>query len=343
MPRARSNLFTPGELAALRRAYPLPDMLARDGVRLQRKGDEWQGLCPFHSERTPSFYVFAEGERYHCFGCGASGDVFRYVMETRRLSFRDAVRSLDGGRVEAVSEDERLRRNEEREEREASRRRFRVEAARRLWAEARPIAGTPAETYLRARGIRIELPPTLRFHPEVKLKGEGLERDRMLPALVAGVQDVRGRVQAVHRIYLGPESAESGKAAAKKLLGVAEGGAVRLAPKAEEMAVCEGIETGLAIRQAVPELALWAGIDATHMAAVVWPEGVWRLTIAADRDPPSEKPGPMQGKRPGELWARIAAERFVASRPGREAFIAVPPGERCDFNDLLRGAGEAAA
>jgi hypothetical protein len=139
----------------------------------------------------------------------------------------------------------------------------------------------------------------------------------------------------VHRIFLGPASLDTGKAEEKMLLGATQGGAVRLAPAGPEMITCEGIETGLAIAQALPEWPVWCGIDASHMASVEWPDMVERLGIGADRDPVSEKPGIMQGKRPGEFWARVAAERFAASRPGRQAFIAVPPGEKADFNDLL--------
>ncbi len=63
-------------------------------VRLQRKGREHLGLCPFHKERTPSFTVNEEKGFYHCFGCGAHGSVFDFVMETEGLSFPEAVEKL---------------------------------------------------------------------------------------------------------------------------------------------------------------------------------------------------------------------------------------------------------
>lgn len=63
-------------------------------VKLERKGRNWIGLCPFHKEKSPSFNVNEERGFYHCFGCKASGDVFRFVQETEGLSFIEAVRSL---------------------------------------------------------------------------------------------------------------------------------------------------------------------------------------------------------------------------------------------------------
>ena len=63
-------------------------------VKLQRRGRNWIGLCPFHKEKSPSFNVNEERGFYHCFGCKASGDVFRFVQETEGLTFMEAVQSL---------------------------------------------------------------------------------------------------------------------------------------------------------------------------------------------------------------------------------------------------------
>ena len=63
-------------------------------VTLKKVGNNFKGLCPFHSEKTPSFTVSPEKRIYHCFGCGAGGNVFKFAMETQSISFVDAVRQF---------------------------------------------------------------------------------------------------------------------------------------------------------------------------------------------------------------------------------------------------------
>jgi len=63
-------------------------------VSLRKRGRNYLGLCPFHSEKEPSFTVNNEKQIFHCFGCGASGSVFDFVMRTRNLTFAEAVREL---------------------------------------------------------------------------------------------------------------------------------------------------------------------------------------------------------------------------------------------------------
>lgn len=81
-------------------------------VPLKRAGKDFRALCPFHHEKTPSFYVVPSKGFYKCFGCGESGDVFTFLMKRAGLSFQDAVREL-GGRVGVEVPDPRLGRDVE--------------------------------------------------------------------------------------------------------------------------------------------------------------------------------------------------------------------------------------
>jgi DNA primase len=81
-------------LDAIKRGNDLVDVAREQGVALRRRGRTYYGRCPFHAERTPSLGVSREAGLFHCFGCGAGGDVIRFVERIAQVSFREAVRRL---------------------------------------------------------------------------------------------------------------------------------------------------------------------------------------------------------------------------------------------------------
>lgn len=80
-------------LDELRSRISIVDVVGQK-VKLTRKGREWLGLCPFHNEKTPSFTVNEAKGFYHCFGCGAHGDIIKFEMEANNLPFLEAVEKL---------------------------------------------------------------------------------------------------------------------------------------------------------------------------------------------------------------------------------------------------------
>ncbi|MBG9790708.1 DNA primase [Brevibacillus laterosporus] len=85
---------TPEEFVnQVRAAVDIVDVVG-EYVQLKKRGRAYLGLCPFHSEKTPSFNVNAERQFYHCFGCHAGGDVFSFVMQVEQLSFPEALQKL---------------------------------------------------------------------------------------------------------------------------------------------------------------------------------------------------------------------------------------------------------
>jgi DNA primase len=78
-------------LEELRARTPLAALIGRR-VKLARSGRHWKACCPFHAEKSPSFYVYEDG--YHCFGCGAHGDAIGFVMQSQGAAFMDAVEAL---------------------------------------------------------------------------------------------------------------------------------------------------------------------------------------------------------------------------------------------------------
>src|SRR5262249_59603884 len=82
-----------GVLEEILRRTDLVQLVGRR-VKLDRKGRVFWGCCPFHKEKTPSFKVENERRNYKCFGCGAGGDAFKWLMETEGLSFPESVERL---------------------------------------------------------------------------------------------------------------------------------------------------------------------------------------------------------------------------------------------------------
>jgi len=87
--------FPPSFLDELRHRISLVGLIGRR-VKLVRRGREFAGLCPFHHEKTPSFYVVEDKSFFHCFGCGAHGDVIGFAMRADNLDFIEAIERLAG-------------------------------------------------------------------------------------------------------------------------------------------------------------------------------------------------------------------------------------------------------
>ena len=140
----------PQFLDELRNRIVLSDLVGRR-TRLQRRGREHVGLCPFHKEKTPSFTVADDKGFYHCFGCGAHGDAIGFLVQTEGLSFIEAVERLaaDAGlQVPQQTPQER-----ERAKREATLHQVMEAACRWYEEQLHGPAGRAALAYLRDRGL----------------------------------------------------------------------------------------------------------------------------------------------------------------------------------------------
>lgn len=119
---------------------------------LRKAGKNYKALCPFHQEKTPSFYVFPETQSFYCFGCGASGDAITFVMRTEQLGFREALERL-AERAGITLQSSRLHDHQEDEQRQRLFELNRLAAAwfaHVLWSTA---FGEPARAYLERRGV----------------------------------------------------------------------------------------------------------------------------------------------------------------------------------------------
>ncbi|MBY0335456.1 MAG: toprim domain-containing protein [Acetobacteraceae bacterium] len=207
-----------------------------------------------------------------------------------------------------------------------------------IFDEAQPLLkGTPAEAYLRARGIELAAlgrqPRALRFHPACHCS----ETKTKLPAMVAAIVTAEGQHLATHRTYLAEIGGVWRKAQlsdAKLSIGALRGGFIPLwrgssgatmaeAPQGERVVIAEGIETALSCALLAPEYRTIASVSGWNLRNLVLPPAITTITIAADND----KPG-----SPAHRGLEAAIDRFVAE--GRAVFVARSPAGK-DFNDAI--------
>ena len=183
------------------------------------------------------------------------------------------------------------------------------EAARRLFIAARPIAGTPAEAYLRARGITASLDwPALRYHPSVYYRGDKHAPLEMWPALLAAVTTLDGAISGILRTWLDRERPDKAPLDnPRRALGHLFGNGVRFGIASDILAAGEGIETMLALKSALPLLPMIAGLSANHLTVLDLPPALRRLYIARDND----KAGLYAAKRLRERAASIDVRELV--------------------------------
>ncbi|MCB9599602.1 MAG: DNA primase [Sandaracinus sp.] len=156
----------PDEAIADLRARVDLKALVGEYVRLVKSGASWKGLCPFHNEKSASFYVHPDRGFFHCFGCGASGDVFAFLMRLEGLTFPDAARRLaERAGVELPVQDP-AREHEHRKVRAREERLVAVvEAAAGFFMkqlDEHPLGGMAREVW-RARGITDETAESFRL------------------------------------------------------------------------------------------------------------------------------------------------------------------------------------
>ncbi|MBN1282840.1 MAG: DNA primase [Proteobacteria bacterium] len=153
-------MFSKSTLDEIRERVSIASLIG-ERMPLKRAGRNFKGLCPFHNEKTPSFSVSDEKGIYHCFGCGAGGDCFQFLMQFDGVGFADAVEQLAakvGVTIERSADPRQAAQEDERQKRR--RQLLRVnDIAREFFSMqlADEKIGAEARAYLQARGIKDEI------------------------------------------------------------------------------------------------------------------------------------------------------------------------------------------
>jgi len=291
----------------------------RCGGGRERHGT-WLVCCPAHDDHHPSLVITPDDSKVllycrsqHCTAeaiCTALGLTLGELFVSDRPTRQEPVASVPV--PPRLPPDERNR-----------------GALSRRYVESCPLtAGDPVLTYLARRGIRLPreaLPQTLRYHPHLVYRhDDGTFTTH--PAMLARVDDAQGEAVTLHRTYLSGDGQKAALPQPKKLMTpVAEhatnGGAIRLYAAGDTLAVCEGVETGLAFHM-MTGLPVWATVSAGGMERLVVPADVRLLVIGADHDPA------------GLEAARKLARRLLLD--GKRVKIITPSRLGCDWADALQ-------
>lgn len=348
--------LSPQFLDELRARTSLSALVGRT-VKLKKAGSEWQACCPFHQEKTASFYVNDEKAFFHCFGCQAHGDAIRWLQESQGMEFLDAVRQL----AEAAGM-EMPARNERQDDRAAGLYPVLADAAGWFADQLMGIEGAGARAYLERRGIgpeavrafglgfapdsRGRLRSALAHHGEPQLVEAGLlvdpedwgrdPYDRFRGRLIFPIHDARGRV-----IAFGGRILESGE---PKYLNspdspVFDKGRTlfnmhRAAPIARKAARIVAVEGQMDV------IALWqVGIgEAVAPLGSALTEAQIGLLWRVNPSPILCFDGDAAG---GRATAKAAIRALPGIQPERTLrFISLPPGQ--DPDDIARAGGAVA-
>jgi putative DNA primase/helicase len=268
---------------------------------------------------------FGEGN-YHCRHCGTGGGL-KLAQGVLGIPFPELLdrieRQLGCGNLPSIAPSspspERMKR-----------------LCQRIWQEAKPIVlGDEVDRYLRNRGIALtQYPRTLRYHPALGYyeKQDGQQRSKKIaeyPAMIACVQGSDGHAVTLHRTYLKEGKKALGSQSKKVLSSGINGAAVRLDEPTDELAITEGLETGLAVRLSTGK-PLWAALNCGNLEKLWLPDSVKRVCIYADND--------ADGEYAGQVSAYTLAQRLVkeARKQGLERTVKVfvPKHDGTDWADV---------
>ena len=342
---------------AVKDRVPMSSIVGID-VKLTKKGSEQEACCPFHGERTGSFMINDAKQFAQCFGCGWNGDVIKYLIERKSMTFIAALRMLEADAGISFdtpanrAEVEQRRIERQRSEEEAAKQK--QESARGLWQFAAPMKDTPAQKYFEGRHIDFsklgKLPGAIRYRHDCW----NAELRRNIPAVVTAIIGIDGKHIATHRTFLehtGKGWVKANLDTPKTILGGFKGAAMpihkgsctktlRDIDAGTPVYVSEGIEDALTIAMVDPTRRVLAAGTLDKIGSLILPAQAGELVIVGQwdkRQPDKPRDAVAALEACIALQQEQADQQMTTDGEVRGVSILWPPHEYKDFNDVLRG------
>ncbi|WP_022669773.1 toprim domain-containing protein [Hippea alviniae] len=285
------------------------DILPNGTIKTTSGKKEYWHRCPFHEDKNPSFSINLENGLSYCFGCGYSGDIIDVYAKVKGLNAKEAVKELFKSY---------LPQNIGTKENQST-----IEKATYMWNNSVKNSET-IKKYLKSRGV-------------TKSYDLRLYKDNIM---LARVVDIHDNLKTLHMTIL--ENTNDGKVVKKEkkfLKGLpSKGYSVHFGEPLDSLALVEGIETALSIKEALPILPIWATLSASNMPDVEIPLGIRNVYIFYDKDKSDT----------GYKAALENAKKLLKENKGIHVYLIPPPmdipenSKGVDFNDVLLKKGKEA-
>ncbi len=279
------------------------------------KGSEYWHRCPFHNEKTASFSINVEKGTFSCFGCGESGDIINLYAKMNNIPDSEAIKEIkDKYLSNRTSRPSKISKPKEDIQD--------MQYMQDKWDGAESDAEI-VKSYLKGRGI-VETPLSnnLRFSKDT---------------MIAKVVDKDGNLKGIHKTILQKIDGKVKRVKKGFMQGSKpKGNSIHFGKPTDTLGVAEGIETALSVKEALPEMPMWAALSANFMGSLEMPDTVKKLYVFYDKDKNDV------GKQAAIKLAKRYADKGVS------VYLVEPPmdipsdSKGVDFNDVLLKQGKDA-
>jgi len=306
------------------------------GEPLKKTDHEWR-----YGSHKGSLIVTMQGPKrglWYDFQQGEGGDLLKLIAHKYNHDNRELARTLNvSAQVLGLSESHKIlvasnkdiSKNKTAKKELTDYQKQSIAKAEKLWEESQPAIGTLVEKYLREhRGIAKPLPEDIRFHPKVYSERNG----GFNQALLSACRDSKGKIQAVQATYLDPKTSNKAEVEVKKqVFGVLKGSVVTVqkGDSSKPTLVCEGIETGLSLREIDKEKTIQVTLGVANFKSIYSESKNVIFCLDNDGDNPAVK----------KLIQNVCE---IFTKAGKNVFLSQPKEINKDYNDMLRGQGREA-